>query len=343
MRAMIIEKLGEIKTDSNPLNYKDIKIPVIGDKDLLIKVVTCGVCHTEIDEIEGRTPPLFLPIVPGHQIVGFVEDVGKDVSKFSLGDRVGIAWINSSCGDCKHCLSGLENLCESFKATGRDVNGGYAEYTVISEDYAISIPNEIELDYAAPLLCAGAIGYRSLMLTNIQDNDDIGLMGFGASAHLVLKLLKILYPSSSVYVFARSRLQRDFAVELGAVWAGDIDSRSPVKLSSIIDTTPVWRPVVESLGNLESGGRLVVNAIRKEELDKNYLLNIKYENHLWMEKEIKSVANVSRNDVKEFLNISKDNITLMPEVKFYSLKDANLAIKDIKMGDTVGSKVIKID
>ena len=342
MKAMVLEKLGEITSISNPLKYTNLVVTKPSERELLIKVIACGICQTEIDEIEGRTPPSFLPIIPGHQIVGFVEEKGEGVTKFKIGDRVGIAWINSCCMKCEYCLSGLENLCKDFKATGRDINGGYAEYAIIDEKFAVRLPDKIDINSAAPLLCGGAIGYRSLKLANVKNGNNIGLMGFGSSGHLVLKLIRILYPNSSIFVFARSKKQRDFAIELGADWSGGVESVSPTQLDAIIDTTPAWKPVVESLKNLRSNGKLIVNAIRKRDFDKEYLLNIDYENHLWKEKEIKSVANVTRQDVNDFLLISNDNLELIPKIQFYPLKDANRAIKRLKSGDFVGSKVISI-
>ncbi len=189
-------------------------------------------------------------------------------------------------------------------ATGRDSNGGYAEYTVVPEDFAYRIPDIFSDSEAAPLLCAGAIGYRSLKLTGLQDGENIGLTGFGASGHLVLKILRFKYPNSRVFVFSRTTVEREFAGELGAFWTGDTEDEPPEKLTAIIDTTPAWKPVVKALRSLEKGGRLVINAIRKEERDKEYLLEIDYPGDLWMEKEIKSVANITRNDVEEFLSLA---------------------------------------
>jgi len=290
MQAMVLNKLCHLEENKCPLELTDIPISVPNAKEILVKVSTCGVCHTELDEIEGRTPPPHLPMVLGHQVVGRVAKVGSKTSRYKIGDRVGIAWIYSACGKCKFCLSDNENLCHDFKATGRDANGGYAQYMTVLEDFAFSIPDVFSDAEAAPLLCAGAIGYRSLRLTNIKDGQNLGLTGFGASAHLVLKMAKYKYPSSKVYVFARSEKEQQFAMELGAVWAGDTEEESPEKLDCIIDTTPVWKPIVEAMKNLAAGGRLVINAIRKEDVDKDYLQQLHYPTHLWMEKEIKRFA-----------------------------------------------------
>jgi propanol-preferring alcohol dehydrogenase len=342
MKAMVLNKLCNLRQNKRPLELTDIPTPKPMVREVLVKVSTCGVCHTELDEIEGRTPPPRLPVVLGHQVVGSVVENGGQASRFTIGDRVGIAWINSACGQCMFCLNGQENLCEQFKATGRDANGGYAQYTTVLEDFAYKIPDIFTDQQAAPLLCAGAIGYRSLRLTGLKDGQRIGLTGFGASAHLVLKMVNYKYPLSKVYVFARSAKERDFAEELGAVWTGDTAAEAPEKLDSIIDTTPVWKPVVEALKNLKSGGRLVINAIRKEEVDKKYLLEIDYPRHLWLEKEIKSVANVARRDVSEFLQIAAQ-IPFKPEVQEFSLDEANTALVELKERKIRGAKVLKIN
>jgi propanol-preferring alcohol dehydrogenase len=212
---------------------------------------------------------------------------------------------------------------------------------VIGEDYAFPIPEVFSEVEAAPLLCAGAIGYRSLRLTGLEDGQTLGLTGFGASAHLVLKMVKHRYPNTEVLVFARSEKERRFACELGASWAGDTTEEAPIKLDSIIDTTPVWKPIVEALRNLAPGGRLVINAIRKEELDKDYLAQLDYPTHLWMEKEIKTVANVARNDVSEFLELAGE-ISIKPEVQEYALERANQALLELKARKIRGAKVLRI-
>jgi len=342
MKAMVLNKLCSIKENKTPLELTNLPDPVPGEKEILVKVSACGVCHTELDEIEGRTPPPHLPIVLGHQVVGRIEKTGSGTSTLNIGDRVGIGWIYSACGKCSFCRESNENLCDYFKATGRDINGGYAQYMTVLEDFAYLIPDTFSDLEAAPLLCAGAIGYRSLRLTGIKDGQNLGLTGFGASAHLVLKMSKHQYPSSKVFVFARSEKERAFAKELGAVWAGDTEEESPERLHCIIDTTPVWKPIVEALRNLAPDGRLVINAIRKEDADKEYLTKLDYPAHLWMEKEIKSVANVSRHDVSEFLQLAAE-IPIKPEVQGFALEEANEALVELKMRKIRGAKVLRID
>jgi propanol-preferring alcohol dehydrogenase len=342
MKAMILPELSSFAENNTPLQMVELPVPVPGKGEILVRVTACGVCHTELDEIEGRTPPPHFPVVPGHQVVGQVEATGVDVSSFVNGDRVGIGWIHSACGKCKYCLSDQENLCQQFKATGRDVNGGYAQYMTVPEDFAYPIPQSFSDAEAAPLFCAGAIGYRSIRLTGLVDGQNLGLTGFGASGHLVLKMVRFRYPNTKVFVFARSPQERAFSLELGAVWAGDTAEKSPEKIYSIIDTTPVWKPVVEAMKNLEPGGRLVINAIRKEEVDKEYLLRLDYSYHLWLEKEIKSVANVTRRDISEFLTLA-EQMGIKPEIQQFALQDANRALSELKDRIIRGAKVLVID
>ena len=341
MKAMVLKRLCDLHSESAPLERADLPEPAPGENDVLVKVSTCGVCHTELDEIEGRTPPPHLPVILGHQVVGRVAACGSRARRFGIGERVGVAWIHSACGTCDHCRGGEENLCGRFRATGRDADGGYAEYTVVPEQFAFRLPDAFNDAEAAPLLCAGAIGYRSLRLTGLKNGQNLGLTGFGASAHLVLKMVRRRCPDSDVFVFARSAKEQEFARELGAVWAGNTGDPSPEKLHSIIDTTPAWGPVVAALENLTAGGRLVINAIRKEEVDKQALLKLDYPAHIWMEKEIKSVANVARRDVAEFLQLAAQ-LHFKPEVQEFALEDANTALMELKQRKIRGAKVLRI-
>jgi len=338
---MVLHDITELGRNRNPLYYAELPVPEPEDREILIRVLTCGVCHTDIDVIEGRTPPSRLPLIPGHQVVGRLEATGSAAQRFNRGDRIGIAWIHAACGTCHFCMDGQENLCDRFRATGRDADGGYAEYTVVSEDFAYRIPDGFSDAEAAPLLCAGAIGYRSLRLTGMRDGETMGLIGFGASGHIVLKLVKHIFPRSTVFVFSRTEAERTFAMELGACWAGDFENSPPEKLRSAIDTTPAWKPVVEIMKHLEKGGRLVVNAIRKEEKDKEALLSLDYPRDLWMEKEIKSVANITRKDVEEFLDLAAA-CSIRPDVQEYDLRDANKALLDLKERKIRGAKVLRI-
>lgn len=341
MKAMLIRQLGKLTEQAKPLVLDELPRPEPGEGEVLIRVSCCGVCHTELDEIEGRTPPTFLPMIPGHQVVGKVIEVGSGIKKLKLGDRVGVAWIYWACGQCSYCKAGMENLCPQFMATGRDAHGGYAEYMTIHENYAYRIPPLLSDTNAAPLLCAGAIGFRSLRLTGVQNGENLGLTGFGASAHLVMKMAKYQFPKSRVFVFARNPEERQFAMDLGAYWSGDTCELPPEQMQSIIDTTPVWTPVVAAMASLKPGGRLVINAIRKENADQGVLTGVDYSSHLWMEKEIKSVANITRQDVEDFLELAVA-IPIKPQVQEYELTEANQALLDLKFRHVRGAKVLMV-
>lgn len=335
MRAMVLRSMAALEKNAAPLELTDLPAPVARAGQVLVEIRACGVCHTELDEIEGRTPPARLPIVPGHQVVGCVVALGHGCSRFEIGDRVGIGWIYDSDG------SETENLSAAFVATGRDVDGGYAEFIAVPEDYAYPIPDGFSDIEAAPLLCAGGVGYRALKLAELENGQILGLTGFGGSGHLVLQLAKHLYPDSPVFVFARSARERDFAATLGADWCGDTDAEPPEAAHAIIDTTPAWKPVLAALERLRPGGRLVINAIRKEHADVQALTAIRYEDHLWLEKEIKTVANVTHHDIAEFLPIAA-RIPVQVETQTYPLDQANEALLDLRRGHVRGSKVLVI-
>lgn len=336
MRAMILPRVVSLAETEEPLQFvDDLPKPQPGPGEVLIRVSACGVCHTELDEIEGRTPPPHFPVVPGHEVVGRVEQLGAEVTSHREGDRVGVGWIHSSSGDAE------ENVSPQFRATGRDANGGYAEYLTAPADYVYPIPEVFSDAHAAPLLCAGAIGYRAMRLTQLKDGQPLGLTGFGGSAHLVLQMVRQKFPGSPVYVFARDADARQFALKLGAAWVGDTTDRSPEPLQAIIDTTPVWKPVVEALANLRPGGRLVINAIRKEDVDKQELLRLSYHEHLWLEREIKTVANITQFDIREFLPLAAE-IPLEPEVTTYPLEEANRALVELRRGKVQGAKVLLV-
>jgi len=325
--------------EDRPLRLVDLPMPVPERDQILVRISACGVCHTELDEIEGRVPPSQFPMILGHEIVGRVDALGSAAKKLKRGDRVGIAWINWTCGRCSFCLEGEENLCETAGWTGKDAPGGYAEYTVVQEDFAFPIPDEFTDVKAAPLLCAGVIGYRALRLSGMADGKVLGLYGFGASAHIVIQVAKHKYPNGRVFVFTRphQKEHQDLARKLGADWIGATGDTSPEKLDCAIDFTPVGEPVREALRNLQRGGRVVINAIRKmtpvPELD--------YAEHLWHEKEVKSVANVARRDAQEFLPLAAE-IPIVPETQEFKLEEANEALVLLKEGRMRGAGVLKI-
>lgn len=339
---MRIHRLGPVAAEEPPpLKFDRIPTPRPGEREVLIRVQACGVCHTELDEIEGRAAPPVLPMIPGHQAVGTVVEQGPSCCLSLQGKRVGVAWIHSACGTCRWCREGRENLCPRFAATGRDTPGGYAEYMTVGESFAHEIPDTLGDLEATPLLCAGAVGFRSVSLCRIDNGQTLGLTGFGASGHLVLQMARHLYPDSGIYVFARSEKERRFATELGADWTGETAEAPPAKLDAIIDTTPAWIPVLSALEALAPGGRLIVNAIRKEAGDQETLLNLDYDRHLWREKSLQTVANVTRQDVAACLKLAVE-IPLKPAVTTYLLEEANQALVDLKKGGIRGAKVLRI-
>lgn len=334
---MVLKKLSSV--EEKPLELVNLPKPVPSSKQILVRVSACGVCHTELDEIEGRVSPSRFPMILGHEIVGRVEDLGPRASKFKKGDRVGIAWINWACGRCSFCLKGKENLCDTAKWTGKDAHGGYAQYTAVSEDFAYPIPERFTDLEAAPLLCAGVIGYRALRLSEIEDGGILGLYGFGASAHIVIQVAKYKYPGGKIFVFTRpnQKEHQDLARELGADWIGATGDTPPEKLNCAIDFTPVGEPVREALRNLQKGGRVVVNAIRKT----TPIPELDYTEHLWYEKEVKSVANVTRRDAQEFLPMAA-KIPIVPKTQEFKLEEANEALILLKEGKIRGAAVLKM-
>jgi alcohol dehydrogenase, propanol-preferring len=332
MKAMMLKEISPIEKE--PLQLVDLPTPTPGPKEILVKVSACGICHTELDEIEGRLQPN-LPIILGHEIVGKVEGLGPGGTKFTQGDRVGIAWVHSACGGCHFCRSGNENLCSEFRGTGCHADGGYAQYTVVSEDFAYPIPQRFSDSEAAPLLCAGAIGYRDLRLSGVKRGQTLGLFGFGASAHIVIQMAT--YLGCEVFVFTRSEEHRSLARKLGASWAGTPEDEAPKKLHCAIDFTPVGETVPHALRALEKGGRLVMAVIRK----RNPIPPMDYAQLLWDEKEIKSVANITRKDAQEFLFLAAE-IPIIPEVREFRLEEANQALILLKQGKIQGAGVLRM-
>jgi len=335
MKALIIERLSPV--EAKPLRLVELPDPIPAPGQIRIMVSACGICHTELDEIEGRVAPSRFPMIPGHEIIGRVDRLGPGAKRYKIGDRVGIAWINWACGKCYLCNNGEENLCYKAKWTGKDIDGGYAQYTVVSEDFAYPIPDIFTDSMAAPLLCAGVIGYRALKLSGLKDKDVLGLYGFGASAHIIIQVVKYKYPEARVFVFSRygQKGHQDLAIRLGADWIGTTEETPPEKLNCAIDFTPVGTPVREALKNLQRGGRVVINAIRKittiPELD--------YTEHLWHEKEVKSVANVTRKDAQEFIPLAAQ-IPIVPEIQEFEMEEINEALIMLKQGKMHGAGVL---
>lgn len=319
----------------DPLELVDVEVPVPGDGQVLIRVEACGVCYTDVDVVEGRVS-CKLPLIPGHQVIGRVVDFGPNVEGLVRGVRVGIAWVGKTCGSCHYCRAGLENLCPGFRGTGCDLDGGYAEFTVAYADYTYLVPNNVDAVSLAPLMCAGAIGYRALKLTNMVDGLRLGLFGFGSSAHIVIQIARYLYPSSEIYVFTRSKEHQELAKRLGADWVGSPYDTPPKPVDRAIDFTPSGEVVSRALEVLARGGKLVVNVIRKQTP-----INLTYEKHLWFEKEVRSVANITRNDVRELLEIIKRKPVEI-HVEEYRLDQVNEVLRKLKAAKIKGSAVLRI-
>jgi propanol-preferring alcohol dehydrogenase len=273
--------------------------------------------------------------VPGHQVVGIVSELGKNTTKLKLGDRVGVTWLYSSCGKCEFCKTGRENLCLEAKWIGKDANGGYAEYMVINENYAYPIPKRFTDSQAAPLLCAGVIGYRTLCLAQIKKGETIGLFGFGASAHIVIQIIRHKFPDNPLFVFTKTEEHAELAKSLGATWTGRSGDIPPVKLDKIMDFTPVGECVRDALKVLNRGGRLVINAIRKE----TPIPALDYAEYFWLEREIKSVANVTRKDAEEFLPLAAQ-IPIVPTIEEFPLEQANEVLLRIKQSKLKAAGVL---
>jgi len=335
MKAMLLKKPAP--AEQKPLKSADIEVPQPEDNQILIKISVCGACHTDLDEAEGRLICTKTPVVPGHQAVGTVADTGSNAGKFNRGDRVGVTWLYSSCGKCNFCKKGNENLCPNAKWTGKDANGGYAEYMTIGEDFAYRLPDNFDDLQAAPLLCAGVIGYRTLRLADITDGQTIGLVGFGACAHILIQVIKYKFPNSPVFVFTKTETHAELAKSLGADWTGRSFDKPPALVDKCMDFTPVGDCVRDALGNLQRGGRLVINAIRKE----TPVPPLEYDKYLWDEKQVRSVANVTKADALEFLPIAA-RIGIKPTVEEFPLADANEVLIRIKHSRLKAAAVLRI-
>lgn len=339
MRAQVIRSIGPLTNGRPPLSFESVPTPEPADGEVRLRVAACGVCHTDLDEVEGRLPPSTLPRIPGHQVVGVVDAVGGGVDAGLVGQRVGVAWIGGACGSCARCLAGVENLCDNFIGTGHAVDGGYAEWMVARAAFVTPVPRALSDADAAPLLCAGAVGMRALSLARVPDGAPLALTGFGASGHLVLRMAHVRHPTSPIFVFARSPAERAFARDLGAAWTGDTDEAPPVAPAAIIDTTPVWHTVLRALEYLAPGGRLIINAIRKEDGDRAELAALDYPRHLWREKTLQSVANVTRADVRACLDLAARH-DIRPSVTARPLAEAGDALLEIKRGHLRGATVL---
>jgi propanol-preferring alcohol dehydrogenase len=332
MKAMVLSCPAPIETA--PLEYRDIPIPEPGPSEILVRIRYCGICHTDLHTVEGELPPVTSSIVPGHQIIGFVEKRGKAVKRFREGDRVGMAWLYSTCTSCAFCRSGRENLCESSRFTGYHVNGGYGQYTVISEDFAYRIPENFKDAQAAPLLCAGIIGFRALRRSEIRPGQRLALYGFGASAHIAIQVA--VHWGCSVSVFTRSEEHRELARSLGAEWVGLPSERSPEKHDSAVIFAPAGDIVPLALSNLEKGGICALAGIYMTPIPQ-----LDYERHLYFEKTLRSVTASTRKDGEDLLKIASE-IPIKPEITLFPLKDANRVLRLLKESRINGAGVLEI-
>jgi propanol-preferring alcohol dehydrogenase len=325
MRAMVLEE------KCGPLLLQDLPIPTAGTGELLLKVKACGICRTDLHVVDGELTEPVLPLVPGHQIVGVVEKIGAGVTGFKAGQRVGVPWLGGSCGQCWYCNHDKENLCDAAQYTGYQVNGGFAEYTVANAAYCFALPPAYNDLQAAPLLCAGLIGYRAYRL--VESCQRIGLYGFGAAAHILIQVAR--YNSQHIYAFTREEDEeaQAFAMKLGATWAGDSLQSPPQELDGAIIFAPEGKLVPQALRAVRKGGRVVCAGIHMSDIP-SFPYDI-----LWGEREICSVANLTRRDAEEFLPLAAA-IPVETTVHTYALEKANEALADLRHGRFSGAAVL---
>lgn len=332
MKAMILRKFAPV--DQNPLEMADLPVPEPGSEDILIRNSVCGVCHTDLHTVEGELPQVKLPIIPGHEVVGIVEKCGASASRFKEGDRVGVAWLNRACGECIFCKRGNENLCVNALFTGYSANGGYAEYMVISEQFAYVIPEIFPDVEASPLLCAGIIGYRALRLSEVKPGQRLGLYGFGASAHVAIQVA--VHWDCDVYVFTRSSEHRALAQELGAVWTGTSKDEPPTKMDGSIIFAPAGELVCDALEVLDKGGTLALAGIYMTPIPE-----MDYVKHIYHERTLRSVANATRKDGEELLRIAAE-IPIRTTTEVFPLEEANKVLQLLKAGKINGAAILEI-
>jgi len=319
--------------DRQPLRLEDVEIPTPGPRDLLLRVRACGLCHTDLHIVEGDLDLPRLPLIPGHQIVGVVENVGTGARLFAPGDRVGVPWLFATCGACEMCNAGKENLCDDARFTGYHVDGGFAGYMVVHEQYAFPLPPGISDANAAPLLCAGVIGYRALRLSEVRQGGRLGLYGFGASAHIAIQIAR--HWSCEVYVFTRSARHRALAEELGARWTGDPSDAPPKLLHAAVIFAPAGELVPAALKATGKGGTVALAGIHMSPIP-----SFEYRT-IYHERTLRSVANSTRRDVQEMLNLAAQ-IPVRTEVETYALEDANEALGMLKRSEIRGSGVLLV-
>jgi alcohol dehydrogenase, propanol-preferring len=331
MKACLLRKPAHIET--NPLEFTDVPAPHPGQGEVLVRIHCCGVCRTDLHVIEGELPPRKSPVIPGHQVVGIVEKLGSGAAKSRASARVGIAWLHRTDGTCEYCRAGAENLCDHPTFTGYTVDGGYAEYIVAPEDFVYPIPERFPDEQAAPLLCAGIIGFRSLRLSGIKQGGKLGFYGFGAAAHVAIQVA--LHWNVEVYAMTRDVRHQKLAMELGAKWAGGTFDQPPVKLDAAIVFAPAGEIVPAALKALRKGGTLTLGGIHMSPIP-SFDYDLLYE-----ERVIRSVANNTRRDGHDFLRVAAE-IPIRTHVQIFPLNEANRALNALKNDAIPGAAVLKI-
>lgn len=331
MKAMLLDR--PVPIGDAPLKMVDLPVPSPATGEFLLRVTACGICRTDLQLAEGDIPLRRKPVVPGHQIVGQVEALGEGVTGWQVGDRAGIGWLAGSCGECAQCRAGRENLCVDAQFTGWDRDGGFAEYAALRADFALRLPDGFGDLEAAPLLCGGVIGYRSLKRSGVRPGGRLGLYGFGASALLTIQVAR--HWGCAVYVCTRSEREQERARGLGAAWVGGYDETPPVPFDGAITFAPAGDVVVSALRCLERGGSVAINAIHLDRIPE-----FPYE-LLWWERNLCSVANYTRQDAREFLDLAA-TIPIRTEKEVFPLADANEALRRLAAGEISGAAVLKI-
>jgi len=333
MKAMVLEQIADVNT--SPLKFSDVPLPEPSEGEVRVKVRCCGACRTDLHVIEGDLPARKLPIIPGHQIVGIVDAFGPDSHRFKLGQRIGIAWLRFTCGRCRFCQAGKENLCESQQFTGYHADGGYAQYAIVNEEFAYEMPDVFDDVHAAPLLCAGIVGYRAFKRSRPQDGGTLAIYGFGSSAHVIMQIA--LHRGMKVYVVTRGEDHRALAAQMGATWVGAEVSEMPDKVDSAIVFAPAGELVPQALEKIQKGGTLSLAGIHMSAIP-----TLDYEKHVFYERDICSVTANTRDDARELLS-EASTIPIRPHTVTYSLSDANKALKDLKADKIKGSAVLIVE
>jgi len=331
MKACLLHSPARVET--NPLDFTDVPNPVPQGDQVLVRVAACGVCRTDLHVVEGELPPRKSPVIPGHQVVGRIEKAGEAAKRFRIGDRVGIPWLHRTDGVCDYCRAGKENLCDNPTFTGYMVDGGYAEYTLAPEGFVYPIPEGLTDQHAAPLLCAGIIGFRSLRLSGIEAGGKLGLYGFGAAAHLAIQVAR--HWNVSVYAMTRDARHQKLALEMGAVWAGGTVDEPPEKLDAAVVFAPAGEIVPAALKALKKGGTVALGGIHMSPIPSfDYDL-------LYGERVLRSVANNTRQDGEDFLRLAAE-IPIHTETEIFPLRDANRALNSLKNDAIRGAAVLQV-